>query len=132
MSIVQLVRGTTRRTAEEVFDDFWKAYPRRVAKKEARKAWSRIKPEVYEQIFAALETHKRQEQWMKDGGAYIPYPATWLNGERWEDEVVVDYGQEQCGWNRNGTREPGKGRCSEMGKLQKGGVWYCAKHGAMA
>ena len=27
------------------------------------------------------------EQWTRDGGAYIPYPATWLTGRRWEDEL---------------------------------------------
>jgi hypothetical protein len=36
----------------------------------------------------AMEKHKGSEQWSKDGGIFIPYPATWLNQERWNDEVI--------------------------------------------
>jgi hypothetical protein len=39
-------------------------------------------------ILAGLEKAKQSRQWMKDGGAFIPHPTTWLNGERWNDEVV--------------------------------------------
>jgi hypothetical protein len=28
----------------------------------------------------------RSEDWTKEGGQYIPYPATWLNAKGWEDE----------------------------------------------
>ncbi len=36
-------------------------------------------------ILAALERDKRSDQWQRDGGQYIPYPATWLHDRRWED-----------------------------------------------
>ena len=35
---------------------------------------------------AALERDKRSEQWRRDNGDFIPHPASWLNGRRWEDE----------------------------------------------
>lgn len=75
---------------EERFADFWKAYPRKSGKGCARKAWNRISPtkELFEKIMTALEAAKSCEQWRKDNGQYIPYPATWLNQERWDD----DYG----------------------------------------
>ena len=36
---------------------------------------------------AALEAQKKSEDWLKDKGQFIPYPTTWLNQGRWEDEV---------------------------------------------
>ncbi len=79
-------------TGAEGFDGFWTAYPRKVAKAAARKAWERLRPggELVSRILAALELHKETEQWQKDTGRFIPYPATWLNGRRWEDEVSGD------------------------------------------
>ena len=34
-----------------------------------------------------LAKWRNSDEWAEDGGRYIPHPATWLNGERWEDEV---------------------------------------------
>lgn len=70
------------------FDRFWYAYPRRTAKKEARKAWAQIQPDaaMVEKILTALEWQSRQPQWTKDGGSFIPHPASWLRAERWDDE----------------------------------------------
>ncbi len=71
----------------EGFDEFWKAYPKKVAKTQALKAWSKLKPnaELQQVILNALERQKQSVQWLKDNGQFIPYPATWLNGRRWED-----------------------------------------------
>ena len=33
-----------------------------------------------------LERAKRSDQWIKDGGRFIPHPASWLNAARWEDQ----------------------------------------------
>lgn len=74
--------------AQDSFDAFWQAYPRRVAKKAARTAWARLRPTpaTLAKILAALDWQRHQPAWEKDGGSFIPYPATWLNQERWEDE----------------------------------------------
>jgi hypothetical protein len=69
------------------FDQFWAAYPRKIAKADARKAWAQMAqklPPVAE-LLSAISVAKESEQWRKDSGLYIPYPATWLRGERWED-----------------------------------------------
>ncbi len=71
------------------FEAFWKAYPRQVAKQDALKAWRKIKPDELSVILKGVEAWKRDEQWAKDGGKYIPYPATFLNGRRWEDVFGV-------------------------------------------
>lgn len=74
---------------EKQFDKFWQAYPKKVSKKQAQKSWKKINPslELFEKILKALEMVKQTEQWKKDNGKFIPYPATWLNQERWNDEI---------------------------------------------
>ena len=83
MNVVQMPTQEPELSIE--FSDFWGMYPRRVAKKDARKAWDKITPKLHNQILTALFEWSRI--W-KDRGEieYIPYPASWLNGERWEDE----------------------------------------------
>lgn len=70
------------------FEQFWSVYPRRVAKASARKAWDRLAPddELTDIIVAAIAVAARSPDWRKDDGQFIPHPATWLNGKRWEDE----------------------------------------------
>lgn len=76
---------------EKQFDKFWQAYPKKVSKKQAQKSWKKINPslELFEKILKALEMVKQTEQWKKDNGKFIPYPATWLNQERWTDEIKM-------------------------------------------
>lgn len=71
------------------FDEFWSAYPKKVGKGVARKAWARIKPtgELHSKILDAIAEAKQSDQWRRNGGQYIPNPATWLNQERWLDEL---------------------------------------------
>lgn len=73
------------------FDRFWEAYPRRQGKEAARKAWAKMRPDeaLLEDMLAALERQRASDQWRKDGGLFIPLPATWLNGRRWEDEETL-------------------------------------------
>ena len=82
------------------FEAFWKAYPRKVGKPAARGAWKAAvkkaspvgKEPSTENLFeaprviAGLERWKQTEQWQKEGGQFIPYPATFLNQRRWEDD----------------------------------------------
>lgn len=70
------------------FELFWEAYPRKVGKQKAQEAFGKITISV-DILLAALEDQKRTPQWTKDGGQYIPHPATWLNQARWEDEVQI-------------------------------------------
>ena len=79
-------------THSEGFDVFWKTYPRKTAKGDAERAWLKLNPtvEFQKKIIAAVEKAKQSEQWQRDAGRFIPYPATYLNGKRWEDEVKTD------------------------------------------
>lgn len=69
------------------FNEFWDIYPKKKDKERAQIAFLRIKPneELFAQMKCALDKHKRSAQWRD--AQYIPYPSTWLNGKRWEDEV---------------------------------------------
>ncbi len=79
------------------FDEFWAAYPRKVGKQAAWKAWSKLKPsaELTKAILEAVEYQCNCPQWQKDGGQYIPNPATWLNQGRWEDKLPTPADQPQ-------------------------------------
>jgi hypothetical protein len=70
------------------FDSFWSAYPVKKGKGNAEKSWEKLKPDL-QAVLTAIEAQKKTDQWTKDKGKFIPYPATWLNGKRWEDEVEV-------------------------------------------
>lgn len=72
----------------DLFERFWTAYPRKQNKERARRAWKKLHPdlELCRIMSAALERDKRSEQWRRDNGDFIPHPASWLNGRRWEDE----------------------------------------------
>lgn len=73
------------KNGEAAFAEFWRLYPKRVAKKDAIMAWRKVKPEQYDAVLDGLEAQLGQPDWTKEGGKYIPYPASWLNGRRWED-----------------------------------------------
>ena len=74
--------------AAAAFEIFYKAYPNKKNVKTARTRWEKMKvtPELFAAIMAGLERAKNSQDWGKDGGAYIPHPATWLNGEGWKNE----------------------------------------------
>jgi len=67
------------------FDMFWIAYPKKVGKEAARKAWAKANPNLAT-VLNALEWQKVSPQWFKNNGLYIPNPSTWINQHRWEDE----------------------------------------------
>lgn len=74
--------------AAAAFEIFYKAYPNKKNVKTARTRWEKMKvtPELFREIMEGLERAKNSQEWGKDGGAYIPHPATWLNGEGWKNE----------------------------------------------
>lgn len=75
----------------DLFDAFWKAYPKKRDRGHAEKAWPKAlsKASAEEIVTAAVEF----AVWCKRTGQerkFIAYPATWLNGERWLDELLED------------------------------------------
>lgn len=68
------------------FSLFWQAYPKKIGKGAAEQSWEKKHPPI-EQVLKAVAEQRNSDQWTKDGGQYIPNPATWLNQQRWLDEV---------------------------------------------
>lgn len=71
------------------FETFWQEYPKKIGKGAAKKAFekARLGGVTLESLVTAVRRQKCGSQWSKDDGQYIPHPATWLNQERWEDEI---------------------------------------------
>jgi hypothetical protein len=71
----------------EGFEVFWNLYPKKKGRKDATRAWAKLKPndELHQTLITALGSHCISEDWTKEGGRYIPNASTWLNGERWND-----------------------------------------------
>lgn len=71
------------------WEKFWNAYPRKEKKKEAWVAFERLKcgSGMFETIMDKLEEFKQSDQWSREGGRYIPLASSWINGERWHDEI---------------------------------------------
>lgn len=70
------------------FDDFWKAYPRKVGKLAASRAYDRaLKHATAEQIQSGLESFLEAKPW-GDDMQFCPHPTTWLNQGRWDDEHI--------------------------------------------
>lgn len=78
----------TPKGAPAGFDEFWSAYPKKEAKPTALRAFAKVKVPL-EVLLSAIAKQRVSEKWVKDGGQYIPMPATWLNGERWNDLVTA-------------------------------------------
>jgi DNA-binding transcriptional ArsR family regulator len=77
-----------------LFDDFWVAYPKKIGKQAAEKAFAKVKrpADTLALILKALEWQCKSEQWQRDGGQYIPNPATYINQGRWLDEQPAPIG----------------------------------------
>lgn len=81
-------------THQSKFDEYWSCLPegKKKSKGTAEKAWKKINPDekLFVLIMEGLERAKKSEDWLKDGGQFVPHPATWLNGKCWEDEHIID------------------------------------------
>ncbi len=102
------------------FENFWSLYPRKVSKKQTQKIWKKLKltDELYEKILKALQDYKQTESWLKRNGQFIPYPSTWLNQERWDDEIIKA--------EVNINKKPYYNNCP---MIKKYGKWYVIEKG---
>lgn len=76
-------------TMKARFDRFWAVYPRKTGKGKAEDSFAKYDPDdkLTDIMIQAVEAAKKTDQWRRDGGQFIPHPATWLNQRRWEDEI---------------------------------------------
>jgi hypothetical protein len=71
------------------FQKFYERYPRKAKKPKALDAWRKLhklrKLPSLEVILDAIEQQKTWDGWTRDAGRFIPYPASWLNAQSWND-----------------------------------------------
>lgn len=90
----ECVSTNGHKTLMERFEDFWSIYPKKRSKGQAEKAWLIIKPgeQLLATMVATIGRAKTSVEWQRDGGKYIPYPATWLNAKGWADVIQPETG----------------------------------------
>jgi len=79
-----------KESSNPFFEEFWKAYPRKTNKGFARKVFEKLKVDdaMLTKMIQAIYVQNKNV-WKDKDQQYIPHPSTWLNGERWDDEVVA-------------------------------------------
>lgn len=73
------------------FEDFYSAYPKKVGRPEALKAWKKLNPSpaLINRILLDISQRIEQGAWCTGAGkAFIPGPAPYLNQEKWTDEII--------------------------------------------
>ena len=75
---------------EAAFDKFWKLYPKKIWKRACEIKFMNLNKNVFNNLFAGLDLYIKS--WKKyivsKNLEFIPHPQTWLNQERWNDEVL--------------------------------------------
>jgi len=81
------LRATVQQAAQDDdFNVFWEVYPVKKGKAKARSAWAKAKGKIKIDLLAKLEAQKTQDdEWLR---GFAPHPATYLNGERWNDSIT--------------------------------------------
>ena len=76
------------KTASSDFDVFWSGYPRKVGKTKAQRVWVRLSKADRVAALRALPEHVSLWRVRQVAAEFIPHPTSWLNGRRWEDELL--------------------------------------------
>lgn len=95
----------------ELFEKFWKLYPRKVGKALALKKWLKLKPTTLDAegvIYPSVREHCLLKQWQDK--QYIPHASTWLNQKRFLDDIsnepkITEVKSERPNYKRNFERQ---------------------------
>jgi hypothetical protein len=87
-NIILTIKEPSMKQADIDFDNFWKLYPKKVAKADALKAWNKAtKTKTADEL---LKLTKAYAEGKLPEDKYIPYPASWLNKELYESVEVAE------------------------------------------
>jgi hypothetical protein len=103
-----------------MFDEFWSLYPRKVNKAVARKAWEKLSAEQQLMAAKAIDTHCQYWRAKETELEFIPHASTWLNGERYEDELVIEPRREKIDKKWMFTNEGIEAKARELGIMGNG------------
>lgn len=106
----------------EGWEAFKNAYPNKSSMSEGRKAWNKLNPnaELRAVIMAAVAKQRASDRWQDP--QYVPHPATWLRGERWNDQLPVAPGAAQSQAARVCIK------CGEHATVFADASWHCRTH----
>jgi hypothetical protein len=71
------------------FEAFYAAYPKKKSRGAAEKVFAGLKvgDDLLGKMLYAIRRQSETDDWRKDDGQFIPYPATWLSNKGWLDEA---------------------------------------------
>jgi hypothetical protein len=72
------------------FADFYALYPRKMGRKDAERSWNRLTPTQQADCLEAMPNYLKYWKVKETAKDFIPYPATFLNQERWTDELDIE------------------------------------------
>jgi hypothetical protein len=83
--------GVNESSGSDGFETFYRAYPRRAARKDAERAFNKAKlgSNGLAVVLSDIQRRLNSGEWLTTKTQFIPLPASYLNGRRWEDEVPV-------------------------------------------
>ena len=72
------------------FNLFWAQYPRKIGRLTAQRSWEKLSQENQQKALEAIVEHRKY--WAAKGTdwEFIPHASTWLNQERFEDELIIE------------------------------------------
>jgi len=80
---------------DDRFNRFWNEYPKKLGRSNAANVFHRLNPdrELFDTMMNALKIHKKSQQWQNL--QFVPNPANWLLGRRWEDDILPEIKQQK-------------------------------------
>lgn len=81
-------RGKNRGAYTETFEEFWKVYPRKVAKQQAWRRWRQVVRNVSPHLI--IEGARRYRDDPNRDDEFTAHAATWLHHGRWDDPPLPE------------------------------------------
>ena len=80
----------------DLFPDWWAIWGKKKAKGDAAKAYkAALKIIPHDDLMAKTRTYWEHVKATGLELTYVPYPATWLRAEQWDDDLTADTPQQQ-------------------------------------
>jgi len=114
----------TKKIEDIEFQRFYSAYPSKKARGAAEKSWQKLiegmddkeKKDFATTLVLAIDSQKKEKKRKRDHGDFVPewpMPSTWLNQQRWLDEVKTNFDFER-------EKAEIKDKCGKCGKAYNG------------
>jgi hypothetical protein len=95
-------RMVNKDMSKSAFDEFYAAYPRKENRANALRSWLKISPSKHTMIIAdVINRAEYHDSWSEK--KFIPLPASYLNQERWTDEISIKTNQQRGNYNGNNS-----------------------------